>query len=188
MRIKSALVLLLVFMLVPISALASEVNAGEDVNPAIDEAPFTISERTTPSVDGSKWSLSIVMNDEEAANDTQFELTTQVCTNDGVCDPPVKMDAELNDKTYTISVTPPSDHTYVNWRVKAIYSDGNTTNFPQGDWYKTWSSCYFQQDSGWGGEDYQDGGCNTSSEESLPGFGLLLTGSSIAIAAFTRRV
>ena len=57
MRIKSALVLLLVFMLVPISAMASEVNAGEDVNPANEDAPFTISERTSPSVDGSKWSL-----------------------------------------------------------------------------------------------------------------------------------
>ena len=94
MRIKSVLVILAVFILIPISSMASEVNAGEDVNPANDEAPFTIAERTSPSVDGDVWSLSIVMNDEEAANETEFELTTQVCTNDGVCDPPVKMDAE----------------------------------------------------------------------------------------------
>lgn len=187
MRIKSVLVILAVFILIPISSMASEVNAGEDVNPANDEAPFTIAERTSPSVDGDVWSLSIVMNDEEAANETEFELTTQVCTNDGVCDPPVKMDAEKEGNTYSISVTPPSDHTYVNWRVKAIYSDGNTTNFPQGDWYKTWSSCYYQQDSGWGGEDYQDGECRTGEDVGLPGFGAVIASTGIAFAAIIRR-
>ena len=64
MRIKSVLVLLAVFILIPISSMASEINAGEDVNPADNEAPFTIAERTSPSVDGDVWSLSIVMNDE----------------------------------------------------------------------------------------------------------------------------
>jgi hypothetical protein len=187
MRINSILVLMAVFILIPISSMASEVNAGEDVNPADNEAPFTIAERTSPSVDGDVWSLSIVMNDEEAANDTEFELITQVCTNDGVCDPPVKMDAEKEGNTYSISVTPPSDHTYVNWRVKAIYNDGNTTNFPQGDWYKTWSSCYYQQDSGWGGEDYQDGECSTGEDVGLPGFGAVIASTGIAFAAITRR-
>ena len=94
------------------------------------------------------------------------------------------MEANVDEKMQSVSLTPPSDHTYVNWRVKAIYSDDNYTIYPSGDWYKTWSSCYYQQDSGWGGEDYKDGGCDTGAEgESIPGFSILLASSSILMAA-----
>jgi hypothetical protein len=74
----------------------------------------------------------------------------------------------------------------VNWRVKAIYSDDNYTNYPNGDWYKTWSSCYFQQDSGWGGVDFDGKECQ--GEVDAPGFGLAVGIASIAMATvFIRR-
>ena len=188
MRIKVLLALFMVSVLIPVPVLGSEVTAGEDVNPAEDEVPFTVVERTTPSIDKQLWSLAIEMNQEEYDNGTTFELTTQICTNDGVCDPPVLKEAKVSERTYAISLSPPSDHTYVNWRVKAVYSDENSTNFPQGDWYKTWSSCHYVQDTGWGGDDYTSDGCATDSEETLPGFAAVVTLTSISMAvAFTRR-
>lgn len=185
MNLRNALVsLIAVLMLIPLTAMASEVTAGEDVSPSDEDVPFSIATRTTPSTDGQTWELSIVMDDDAYENGTTFEITTQVCTNNGVCDPPVLMEATIDDKMQYISLTPPSDHTYVNWRVKAIYSDETYTNYPSGDWYKTWSSCYFQQDSGWGGVDYKDGACDVDTEsESIPGFGMLLASTSVIMAA-----
>ena len=178
------LCLFTVLMLMPMTSMASEVTAGEDVSPSDEEVPFSIVTRTTPSIDGNSWELALVMDDDAYENGTTFEITTQVCTNNGVCDPPVLMEATVDEKTQSVSLTPPSDHTYVNWRVKAIYSDDNYTLYPNGDWYKTWSSCYYQQDSGWGGVDYKDGECDTNSEsESVPGFGMLLASSSVMMAA-----
>lgn len=190
MNLRGCIVLLVIaLMMIPMAALGSEVVAGEDVSPSEEDVPFSIAERTTPSTDGESWGLTLVMDDEAYENGTTFEITTQVCTNNGVCDPPVLMEATIVDQTQSISVTPPSDHTYVNWRVKATYSDDNSTNYPNGDWYKTWSSCYYQQDSGWGGVDYSDDGCNTGSEsESIPGFSMLLATTSLVMAAaITRR-
>ena len=188
MRINTLLTILVVSILIPLHAMASDANAGTDVNPSSEDVPFIVSERTSPSVDGSVWSLSIEMDQDAYDNGTTFQITTQICTNDGVCDPPVLKDAEVSERVYSVSLTPPSDHTYVNWRVKAIYDDDSSTNFPQGDWYKTWSSCHYQQDSGWGGADYQNGACATGSDETIPGFGAVLAVASVSLAvAFTRR-
>ena len=186
MQSRNLLIVLIITLLLIPNSLAGNTVAGEDVNPTANDVPFSILERTSPSVDGATWSLSIVMNDDAHDNGTTFEITTQVCTNDGVCDPPVPMDATVDGKNHSVSVTPPSDHTYVNWRVKAIYSDDNYTNYPNGDWYKTWSSCYFQQDSGWGGADFDGEECQVG--ENTPGFGLAIGVTSVAMAvAFTRR-
>lgn len=188
MRIKSILTVLVVLLLIPLHTAASDADPGTDVNPVGDEVPFTVLERTTPSVDGNSWSLSIEMDQDAYENGTVFEITTQVCTNDGVCDPPVLRDADVDERNYSASVTPPSDHTYVNWRVKAIYEDESSTNFPQGDWYKTWSSCHYQQDTGWGGVDYKDGACATESDETIPGFTAVIAVTGVALAvAITRR-
>ena len=185
MNLRNVIVTLFtVLMLLPMAAMASEVTAGEDVSPSDEDVPFSIATRTTPSTDGETWELDLIMDDDAYENGTTFEITTQVCTNNGVCDPPVLMEANVDEKMQSVSLTPPSDHTYVNWRVKAIYNDDNYTIYPSGDWYKTWSSCYYQQDSGWGGEDYKDGGCDTGAEgESIPGFSILLASSSILMAA-----
>jgi len=183
MRIHTMMVLLVVtIMLMPLAAQGSEAVAGQDVSPSEDDVPFSISKRTSPSVDGESWSLTVVMDDDVYENGTSFEITTQVCTNNGVCDPPSLMEASIDNKIHSISVTPPSDHTYVNWRVKAIYSDDSYTNYPNGDWYKTWSSCYFQQDTGWDGIDYKDGACDVGSDEAMPGFGFALATTSLVMA------
>ncbi len=50
---------LMLTLLAPNSSGASE--AGVDVNPKGDE-PFTVIERTTPSVDQETWSLTIEMS------------------------------------------------------------------------------------------------------------------------------
>ena len=185
MRIAKFIALLIVgILLIPSSAMGSGVVAGEDVSPSDEDVPFSISERTTPSTDGESWKLTLVMDEEAYENGTSFEITTQVCTNNGVCDPPVLREATIDGQTQSISVKPPTDHSYVNWRVKAVYADDNYTNYPNGDWYKTWSSCYFQEDSGWAGIDYKNGACDTDSdEEAMPGFGFALASTSVAMAA-----
>lgn len=186
MEKKIIIALLLSMILLSPLTSAAEVKGGEDVNPDENEVPFTIDSRDTPSMDSKSWSLTITMNDDEYQNNTTFEITTQICLNDGVCDPPVVMDAEVNGAQHTISVTPPSDHTYVNWRVKAIYEDGNSTNYPTGDWYKTWSSCWYDGGS-FGGIDSTEEGC-TGEDESLPGFTAIIASSAILLAVgFSRR-
>ena len=100
----------------------AELEGGKDINPEGD-VPFTVSAIDTPSVDKNEWTLTIEMSQEAADNGTTFEILTQICLNTGVCDPPVPMDAEIDGRLHTVSVTPPnsyfSRHTYVNWRVKA---------------------------------------------------------------------
>ena len=112
----------------------------------------------------------------------RFEITTQICLNSGVCDPPVIMDAKIDGSSHSVSLTPPSDHTYVHWRVKAIYEDGNYTNYPTGNWYKTWSSCWYD-DGSFGGIDSTEDGCSGDDEDRLPGFGVILSSTAIALAA-----
>gem|GEM_PF-5747690 len=112
-------------LLSPISS-ASELVGGQDENPTPDEVPFTIVARDAPSIDGETWALTLEMNEEEHANGTVFEITTQICTNDGVCDPPVLMEMTVNEREHLIDLKPKDDHTYINWRVKATYEDGGT--------------------------------------------------------------
>ena len=176
----------MLILLMPL-AYASTAVGGQDVNPEPGEAPFTIITRDSPSIDSEAWSLAVEMNQEEHDNNTVFELTTQICTNNGVCDPPMKATIGIEDRLHSIEITPKSDHTYVNWRVKAIYEDGNTTNFPQGSWYTTWSSCW-QNDGAYGGVDANPAKDGCAESEDSPGFGALLAVSGVAMAAaFIRR-
>ncbi len=169
------------------SALGAAIEGGQDVNPEGDDIPFLVLERDSPSVDKVKWSLTIEMSQEAYENGTTFDLITQVCTNDGVCDPPVIMEAAVNDRVHSISITPPSDHTYVNWRVKATDSEGNNTNYPHGDWFKTWSSCWYN-DGNWGGVNALDDGCDVN-EEDTPGFTAVASIAALGLAmiAISRR-
>ena len=162
-------------------------EGGQDVNPEGDDVPFLVLERDSPSVDKVKWSLTIEMSQEAYDNGTTFDLITQVCTNDGVCDPPVIMEAEINDRVHSISITPPSDHTYVNWRVKATDAEGNNTNYPHGDWFKTWSSCWYN-DGNWGGVNALDDGCDVN-EEDAPGFTAVasIAALGLGVIAISRR-
>jgi hypothetical protein len=181
-------------MMSAFAAQAAGTTGGEDANPG-DDVPFTVEERTTPSQDGKTWALSLVMDQDALDNGTTFAITSQICLNNGVCDPPVNQDITVSDdgSTYTTDLTPPEDHSYVNWRVKATYSDDSTENFPQNDWYKTWSTCYYD-DGSYGGVHSDGDGCNVPSSGEgtgfLPSVGVMLTLTALTGAALigtTRR-
>ena len=74
------------------AAHAGSATGGEDINPGSD-VPFTVEERTTPSQDGQDWSLSVVLDQDALDNGTTLAITTQICLNNGVCDPPVAQTA-----------------------------------------------------------------------------------------------
>ncbi|MEC7178711.1 MAG: hypothetical protein VXW28_05390, partial [Candidatus Thermoplasmatota archaeon] len=59
---KSLIVSVLVLIMLSPNSFAAG-DAGVDVNPEGDE-PFTLIERTTPSVDKETWSLTIEMSQE----------------------------------------------------------------------------------------------------------------------------
>jgi hypothetical protein len=163
------------------------IEGGKDVNPEGNDVPFSVVDRDSPSVDKVKWNLAIEMSQEAYDNGTTFEIITQVCTNDGVCDPPTVIESQINDRVHSISITPPSDHTYVNWRVKATDSEGNNTNYPHGDWFKTWSSCWYN-DGNWGGVNALDDGCDVN-EEDAPGFTAVasIAALGLGLIAISRR-
>ena len=77
-----------------------------------------------------EWGLDKILKNAYE-NGTIFVITTQICTNDGVCDPPVPHEGVVEDHNYAISIKPKSDHTYVNWRVNAEYENGDEENFPK---------------------------------------------------------
>ena len=163
-------------------------DAGEDTGPNTDETPFSSYTATSPSVSGDTWSLTVVMDQAVKDNNTTFEITTQICLNSGVCDPPVVQQVTVEDLTHTTSLTPPEDHSYVNWRVKAMYEDDTTEYFPQGAWYTIWSSCY-QSDGVYYGVDADGDSCAEEEDEGfLPGFTLVpaLTAVGLAIALARR--
>ena len=174
-------------LLMTTAAQAGAATGGEDVNPD-GEAPFTVEERTTPSQDNQPWALSVTLDQEALDNGTTLAITTQICLNNGVCDPPTTQEVTVSDdgSTYSMELKPPADHSYVNWRIKATYSDDSTENFPQGDWYKTWSTCYYD-DGVWGGEASTADGCVEEEESPGPGFVLSMVAITVAAAAVSRR-
>lgn len=185
---------LMLLLMFASSVNAASVTGGEDVNPNETEVPFSIEERTTPSQDSENWALSVSLDEDAHENGTTLSITTQICLNNGVCDPPVNQEAVLSDdgRMYSASLTPPADHTYVNWRVQAAYSNDTTENFPQGDWYKTWSTCYYD-DGAYGGIHADGDGCNvpkssgTESEGFLPAAGLVFVVGTLGLAVASRR-
>ena len=173
------------------SALAGSADAGEDINPD-DSVPFSVAERTTPSQDGATWTLRVTLDDEAHGDGTTLAITTQICLNSGVCDPPVTQDVTVSDddRTYAMELTPPSDHSYVNWRVKATYADDSTETFPTGDWYKTWSSCYYN-DGTYEGVHADGDGCDIpasgESEGLLPFLGIGVVVVTLGLAVVVKR-
>lgn len=186
-RIVAMVVVCSLLMTSALTVQAAKATGGEDVNPG-DDAPFTVQERTTPSQDGQVWTLTLALDQEAVDNGTTLAFTTQICTNDGVCDPPVNQDMVVSDdgSTFTSDLTPPNDHSYVNWRVKATYSDDSTENFPQGEWYKTWSTCYYN-DGSFGGIHADGDGCDVpssgESEGLLPSVGIAMALTALSGAA-----
>lgn len=181
----------LVALLLAVSFASAAGSSGSNLGPDEASTPFKEHEATTPSVSGEVWELTVVLDDEAVANGSTMSLTTQICTNDGVCDPPVPQEATVSEdgSTYFISLTPPADHTYVNWRATVEWADGNSSSFPQGDWYKVWSSCWYDG-TDWGGPDAEGEGC--AEEKESPGPGLIVAavavaGAAMAVASASRR-
>ena len=84
-------------------------TAGQDNGPEMDETPFESYTVTSPSVSGETWTLVVVMDEAHMSNNTTFEITSQICLNDGVCDPPVVQEATVDGAMHTVSLTPPDD-------------------------------------------------------------------------------
>jgi hypothetical protein len=190
---KSLPVLLSLLFLASIlpTSLAAGSGDGQDINPDESEVPFSVVERTSPSQDGASWSLSVQLDEEAQANGTTIAITTQICLNSGVCNPPEIMDSTVEEGMYSASILPPEDHSYVNWRVKATYEDDSTENFPQGDWYKTWSTCYYS-DGTYSGIHADGDGCNVPAagdegEGLLPTIGIGIVMAVLVCAAYVRR-
>lgn len=190
---KSLPVLLSLLFLASIlpTSLAAGSGDGQDINPDESEVPFSVVERTSPSQDGASWSLTVQLDDEAQANGTTIAITTQICLNSGVCNPPEIMDSTVEEGMYSASISPPEDHSYVNWRVKATYEDDSTENFPQGDWYKTWSTCYYS-DGTYSGIHADGDGCNVPAagdegEGLLPTIGIGIVMAVFVCAAYVRR-
>jgi hypothetical protein len=68
----------------------------------------------------------------------------------------------------------------LNWRIDQVDNNDSVTRVPEtGFGWKIWSDCWYDGEE-WGGNDTS---CMTEDDESLPGFILSLTLSSIIIAA-----
>jgi hypothetical protein len=160
-------------------------NAGQDNGPEAEDTPFESYTVTSPSVSGETWTLVVVMDEAHMSNNTTFEISSQICLNDGVCDPPVVQELTIDGATHTTSLTPPNDHSYVNWRVKAMYEDDTKDYFPYGSWYTVWSSCYYD-DGSYYGPDAEGEGCGEESEDS-PGFTLIPALAAVGLAIAVAR-
>ena len=185
MKRSMTLLVVVVLLMMTTAAQAGTATGGEDVNPD-GEVPFSVEERTTPSQDNQPWALSVILDQEALDNGTTLAITTQICLNNGVCDPPTPQEVTVSDdgSTYSMELKPPADHSYVNWRIKATYSDDSTENFPQGDWYKTWSTCYYD-DGSYGGIHADGDGCDVpAAGEESEGF-LPSAGMAVAVMALT---
>jgi len=160
---------------------AADVEGGVNIEPVVEETIFDTISHTEVTTDLGNWDITMTLNNEAFNNNTTFDLITQICNNDGVCLPPESAVVTSEDnRTFTSSVTTIEDHTYVNWRVKATYSNDNDTTemFPSSGFYKTWSDCWLN-DGEWGGD-----GCPEDSEEDsdgLPAVGVLATIGAISL-------
>lgn len=168
------------------SASAADMEGGVNVEPVVEDTIFNAITHTETTHDLEDWEISMTLNDASYNNNTTFSLITQICNNDGVCLPPEEATIFTDDdRTFTSAVTTIEDHTYVNWRVKATYSEDNDTTemFPSSGFYKTWSDCWLN-DGEWGG----DGCSEKASDDSddMSALGIMATAGVIAIAAIIR--
>lgn len=188
MKLKFVMPVILSLMLVNTTS-AADVEGGVNVEPVIEETIFNALSHTEITHDLENWEVTMTLNDAAYNNNTTFALITQICNNEGVCLPPEEATlSTVDNRTFTSAVTTIVDHTYVNWRVKATYSDDNdsTEMFPSSGFYKTWSDCWLE-DGEWGGD-----GCPESAilvdgdSDGLPALGIMATFTAIALAAVSR--
>lgn len=162
---------------------AADVEGGVNIEPVVEETIFDAISHTEVTTDLENWDITMTLNNDAFNNNTTFDLITQICNNDGVCLPPESAVVTSEDnRTFTSSVTTIEDHTYVNWRVKATYSNDNDTTemFPSSGFYKTWSDCWLN-DGEWGGDGCPEANSPGEDSDGLPAVGVLATLGAISL-------
>jgi hypothetical protein len=167
-------------LLIP-TVLASDGGENKD----LDIEGTLISAINTPSVssDGEEFDITVTLNQEN--NVTGVSWTWQICINSGVCLAPVPENMTSSDggTTWTTSMTPVDDHSYVNYKITLNYEDGNSTTYPENSWGgKVWSDCWVAGDTSGGDACDTDGGFL-----GLPGFTLLASVAIIGLVAIMIR-
>ena len=185
MNMRVVVCILMSFALVH-TASAADIEGGVNVEPVVEDTIFNAITHTETTHDLEDWEITMTLDDVSYNNNTTFTLITQICNNEGVCLPPEEATVLTDDgRTFTSAVTTIEDHTYVNWRVKANYTeDDNTTEmFPSSGFYKTWSDCWYN-DGEWGGN-----GCEAEKlddSDDISALGIMATAGAITIAAIIR--
>ena len=183
--VKTRIILSIVMSLALLNSASAAGEGGVNIDPVIEDTIFSEITYTETTTDLEDWEISVTLNDYALNNNTTFILLTQICVNDGYCLPPEEVELNTADsKTFTGKRTTIDDHTYVNWKVEANYTDDNSTEFfPSSGYYKVWSDCWFD-DGKWAGEVCLE---NDSEDDSfLPAIGVAMTAGAIMLAAATR--
>ena len=148
------------------------------VNKSVDDLTGTgIDSVDSPSIFGQHEDFIISVNLNESSDAVKIYVTTQICVNSGLCYPPELIEMVTEDNvTWTSTVSPMIDQTYVNWNLVIENASENQTKIPEtGFGWKVWSDCWNDGD-GWGGEAYEGGeSCdenNSESTNSVPTVGI----------------
>ena len=161
------------------------VSAGEGgVNKEMDVSGTPISSISTPDVlsSGEDFSITVVLAQDAVDNGTTVSWDWQVCLNSGVCLAPVPVNMTSADGgvTWTTSMTPVDEQSYINYRITLHWEGGDNTTYPSsGFGGKVWSDCWVA------GEETGGDAC-PKSDDSLIGFTLPLTLLTVSVAALVR--
>ena len=177
--------ILVVVLLMPLAAAAGGVNEGAEI-----EGTAIVSVETADVAPASeRFDITVTIDEEAASNGTSVGWTTQICVNSGVCYPPEpgSLTASSDGSTWTGSLIPDHNSTYVNWRIELNWADGSNETVPEdGFGWKVWSDCWFDGEA-WGGSDRSCQGQAGDDEEELPGFGAVLAVAAVAMAGLMAR-
>ena len=187
--VKPRMILCILMSIALLNTASAAGEGGVNIEPVVEDTIFSEITHTETTTDLEDWEITMTLNSDAANNNTTFELTTQICNNEGVCFAPTTAELSTNDNlTFTSAVTTIEDHSYVNWRVKATYADDNdsTEMFPSSGFYKTWSDCWFN-DGEWGGDNCPKESSGDDDDDSfLPAIGVVVTAGVVMLAAATR--
>lgn len=165
------------------------VSASEGgVNKEMDLTDTPIASISTPPVisSGAEFEIAVTLEQAAVDNGTTVSWDWQVCLNSGVCLAPVPVNMTSGDDgfTWTTSMTPVEEQSYINYRISLHWQDGNKTSYPSsGFGGKVWSDCWVA------GEDSGGDACPESNDDSsgfsdgLPGFTLPLVFASLSLMA-----
>ena len=185
------LIPLAVIMILFSAATVAAVSDG-GVNKSVDDLTGTgIDSVDSPSIFGQHEDFIISVNLNESSDAVKIYVTTQICVNSGLCYPPELIEMVTEDNvTWTSTVSPMIDQTYVNWNLVIENASENQTKIPEtGFGWKVWSDCWNDGD-GWGGDAYEGGESgdenNSESTDSVPTVGIAGVISVLIMAAIIR--